>query len=71
MTLLTSRKEIWKIIQKKVSKVFDKTYVNGLTYYDLLPMLKICNVFIEIGEDFSHSSSKMYAIKSSISNYDN
>lgn len=59
MSILTMRKEIWNIIQKKIAKVFGQAQVHGMGYYDLVSMLKFCNIFVDIGEDYSHCSSKM------------
>jgi len=57
--LLKQRKGLWQIIQKKVSKLFLKQQICEFSYNDLVTFLEYCNTFIEIGQDFSNSSSKM------------
>ena len=57
--MLVLRKEIWDVIQKKVAKIYRKTQIQDMGYYDLLSLLQFTSKFIEIGEDFSYSSSQM------------
>ena len=58
--LSKQKKNIWQMIQKKVSKLFIKSQICEFSYPDLIAFLEHCNSFIEIGQDFSNSSSKMY-----------
>lgn len=57
--LLKQRKVLWQVIQRKVSKLFLKQQICEFSYNDLITFLEYCNVFIEIGQDFSSSSSKV------------
>jgi len=57
--LSKQKKNIWQTIQKKVSKLFIKSQICEFSYPDLIAFLEHCNAFIEIGQDFSNSSSKM------------
>jgi len=57
--LTKQKKNIWQMVQKKVSKLFVKSQICEFSYPDLIVFLEYCNSFIEIGQDFSNSSSKM------------
>lgn len=57
--LSKQKKNIWQMIQKKVSKLFIKSQLCEFSYPDLIAFLEHCNSFIEIGQDFSNSSSKI------------
>jgi len=59
MSMLVLRKEIWDVIQKKVAKIYKKTQSQDMGYYDLLSLMQFSSKFIEIGEDFSYSTSLM------------
>jgi len=57
LSVLTARKAMWQNIQKKIVKIFSEVRFDDLSYNDLLNLIHYCNNFVEIGEDFSQSSS--------------
>lgn len=58
-TTLKLRKVIWQTIQKKVAKLLVSTHICEFSYNELVDFMEFCNIFVEIGEDFSNSSSKL------------
>ena len=57
LSVLTARKDMWQTIQKKIVKIFSEVRFDDIAYPDLLNLIHYCNTFVEIGEDFSQSSS--------------